>query len=434
MASCSSRLAAEPVRRRVLISAYACRPGHGSESGAGWAWAWEAAREYDVLLVTRSRNVPLIQEFLRANDGSGRRIKLVGIEAGQFAKWAKNAPLGTYLYYAIWQHMLASRINSLCRDFKPEILHHVTFASDWLPTSLRAASGPVTVWGPVGGYEPVRPILRRHLRPLGRMRDQLRWWVTQVPRARIGVRQLCAVDVLVAQNQVVGDWARARRKTCKTTTSIIVDPGVLLEDCSNHRAAREEYLASRRATCTASTVGSMPLRAVWGGRILGWKGWRLAIDALDKTAQSDWRMDVFGTGPGLGAMKRRVRQLGIEQRVRFWGPVTRATFQSELALADAYLSTSIHEAAGWAVAEAATLGVPVVAIPAAGPSQLATSCPSIALVDTEHGPVQGIADVLDRLAEEIRSGKSTSPCDAWIADLSSDRVRGVYELARTQSM
>lgn len=41
---------------RVLVSAYACTPGRGSEPGAGWEWAAAAARENWVLLLTRSNN------------------------------------------------------------------------------------------------------------------------------------------------------------------------------------------------------------------------------------------------------------------------------------------------------------------------------------------------------------------------------------------
>ena len=41
---------------RVLVSAYACEPGRGSEPGIGWNVVRELAREFDVCVVTRDSN------------------------------------------------------------------------------------------------------------------------------------------------------------------------------------------------------------------------------------------------------------------------------------------------------------------------------------------------------------------------------------------
>ena len=39
-------------RLRVLLSAYACEPGKGSEAGNGWNWARELSRYEDVWVLT----------------------------------------------------------------------------------------------------------------------------------------------------------------------------------------------------------------------------------------------------------------------------------------------------------------------------------------------------------------------------------------------
>ena len=41
---------------RILVLAYACEPGTGSEPGTGWMWSRMLARFGDTTVVTRSNN------------------------------------------------------------------------------------------------------------------------------------------------------------------------------------------------------------------------------------------------------------------------------------------------------------------------------------------------------------------------------------------
>ena len=41
---------------RILISAFACGPNHGSEDGVGWNWAIEAAKlGHEVIVLTQTK-------------------------------------------------------------------------------------------------------------------------------------------------------------------------------------------------------------------------------------------------------------------------------------------------------------------------------------------------------------------------------------------
>ena len=53
-----------PRRLRVLMSAYACEPGKGSEPGVGWNLAKAMATRHDVWVVTRANNRPVIESEL----------------------------------------------------------------------------------------------------------------------------------------------------------------------------------------------------------------------------------------------------------------------------------------------------------------------------------------------------------------------------------
>ncbi len=39
--------------KRILLSAYACEPGLGSEAGIGWNWTRQVSQRYDTWLITR---------------------------------------------------------------------------------------------------------------------------------------------------------------------------------------------------------------------------------------------------------------------------------------------------------------------------------------------------------------------------------------------
>ena len=49
----------------VLLSAYACEPGKGSEPEVGWQWALQMARFHNVTVLTRTNNRAAIEAALR---------------------------------------------------------------------------------------------------------------------------------------------------------------------------------------------------------------------------------------------------------------------------------------------------------------------------------------------------------------------------------
>ena len=54
---------------RILLSAYACEPGRGSEPALGWGWATELARSgHQVWVLTRADNRPAIERDALAAD------------------------------------------------------------------------------------------------------------------------------------------------------------------------------------------------------------------------------------------------------------------------------------------------------------------------------------------------------------------------------
>jgi hypothetical protein len=55
----------------VLLSAYACEPGKGSEPGIGWNLARHLAEHHEVWVLTRTNNRPAIEAELARNPVPG---------------------------------------------------------------------------------------------------------------------------------------------------------------------------------------------------------------------------------------------------------------------------------------------------------------------------------------------------------------------------
>jgi glycosyltransferase involved in cell wall biosynthesis len=159
--------------------------------------------------------------------------------------------------------------------------------------------------------------------------------------------------------------------------------------------------------------GERPV-AVFAGRLLAWKGARLALEAIAQPSVADWRLEVYGEGYELAALRRLSAELGVADRIRFYGRVPRERVLEAFSRADAMLFPSMHDQAGWVAAEASTLGLPVVCLPLGGPATLAERNAFVAEID---------GDLPARLAEQLVAAraKGGTPHDRW----SSERLPGV---------
>ncbi|QCB94434.1 glycosyltransferase [Cellulomonas shaoxiangyii] len=374
-------------RPRVLVSAYACGPGDEPEANAGWAFAVAAATHHDVHVVTRERFRPAVERALAADPDLSRHLTVEHLELGPRLVALKRGALGVYWYYVVWQRAFARRATAMHARTPFDVVHHVTFANDWLPCGAATLEGPALVWGPVGGASAL-PVLRlaRWLGVRGTLVEAVRVVATGVPRAVWGDRAARRAAVVVAQNADVAQ--RFRR-----AAHVLVEPNAAFAPLSTPDGAEPR---GRRV-------------AVLAARLLAWKGGRLAVTAMADPALDGWRLDVYGTGYEERALRRLAQRLGVADRVHLRGHRPRAEVLRAFASADALLFPSMHDQAGWVAAEASSLGTPVVCLPLGGP-------PLLAADNARVVPLDG--DVPAALAAAVRGtlDRPGHPHDRWRAD------------------
>src|ERR1700730_15992707 len=100
---------------RILLSAYSCEPGKGSEPEVGWRWAWQMARWHDVTVLTRAKNEATIREGL-AHKGEMPGLHFVFHDLPEPLLRLKRQ-LGWHdAYYLLWQSSARAVIAQLCRE------------------------------------------------------------------------------------------------------------------------------------------------------------------------------------------------------------------------------------------------------------------------------------------------------------------------------
>src|SRR5579884_4234568 len=90
-------------RLRVLLSAFACEPGKGSEPEVGWQWALQMARFHDITVLTQSKNRLAIEKVLQASQGSQPQPHFIYFDLPKWVQQLRKFPIGLRIYYVFWQ-------------------------------------------------------------------------------------------------------------------------------------------------------------------------------------------------------------------------------------------------------------------------------------------------------------------------------------------
>jgi glycosyltransferase involved in cell wall biosynthesis len=149
-------------------------------------------------------------------------------------------------------------------------------------------------------------------------------------------------------------------------------------------------------------AADMPFRIAFSGRLVPWKGHRVLLDALarlDAAGKSAWEAWIIGGGDDdayLRELEAFTTSHGLADRVRFLGHV--AAPRDLVGQCDVLVHASEREPFGLVVAEAMSLGVPVIASDTAGPREIVRPGETGWLVRV--GDAEALATRLDTLMRD----------------------------------
>jgi glycosyltransferase involved in cell wall biosynthesis len=150
-----------------------------------------------------------------------------------------------------------------------------------------------------------------------------------------------------------------------------------------------------------------PAQLLFVGRVVYQKGLDVLLGALADLQHLRWRLVIAGDGPLREALQAQAESLGVGERVRFAGWLSRDDLIPEYRKANLFVFPSRHEGMPNAVLEAMASGLPVIASRIAGNEELVLPGKTGLLV-----PVDDVAGLREALGELIPSGSKRAAMGA----------------------
>lgn len=371
---------------RILLSAFACAPGSGSEPGVGWAWATELSRDHDVVVLTDTSFRQDIEDENAREPRSSLRFVYVGTGPSSYEG------LAIYRYYALWQRRALKAAMGEHSRAPFDLVHHVTYGSHRVSSPLWRLGVPL-VFGPVGGGEdaPLRFYAPGVVGVAETPRELVRWASNRLVRVQLGRRRnlMKTAAIAVTTEATAATLPRQTRARTQILPSSTLDSEVVAD-------LRELHPRPGRPT---------GISALYAGRLLGWKGLRLALHGFARYAAEypHARLSVFGDGRAERGMRRLACRLGVDDQVSWRGRVARTELLQAYEDHQVFLFPSLHDSSGFVTAEALLAGLPVICLPLGGPGQVTSPATgAIAPVASPAAAVAGIDRGLRDMTDPVK--------------------------------
>ncbi|MDP4299066.1 glycosyltransferase family 4 protein [Leptothrix discophora] len=368
---------------RILVSAFAIRPNVGSEHGVGWNWVVELAKD--------GHSVDILTDTSRVLDVERGILKL-GLERvrvhGYRPICLRFVPLraGTaQLLYSAWQYGLFFYARALHLKFSFDVAIHATYGVFRTPSFLGLLGIPF-IFGPVGGAEDAPwklkkplPISSKLFECLRAIANRLSWF-----NPFLHLSWLSATLILAKTQQTklfLPPYARAK-------TEVYPEIGI-------------NFDVDARLFELSERIASNVIDILYVGRLLGWKGGYLVIDAFARILDiyPKARLTIVGDGSEGEWLKMRAQSLGIDESISWIPHLPQADLFGIYRRCNCFLFPSLHDSSGNVVLEAMSFGLPVVCLDLGGPATLVDSSCSIVV------PVKNLSseDIAKKLAESVVS-------------------------------
>ncbi len=344
---------------RVLLSAYQCGPGMGSVSQIGWEWYSRLTQRIPVTLLTHVRNRPALEAAgaplghseIRYIDTEWIAGPLYRLASRLFPKSQHSVFLLSSLDYYFYDH-------DLCRQFRGDgvkrnwdIVHAVTPVSPSGATRLHKLGLPVVLGPWNGGLSSPRAFPEI-------MREDSSW----LYRVREAGRYL---DLVFGTTNSAAAILTATRATDESIPAANRDRCIrMIENAVNLDLFQP-------ATWDPAPSATQPLRVLFVGRLVPFKGVSMLLDAVARVrSQFPIEVVIAGDGPLRGELEEHARGLGISQLVRFRGALPLNAVADEMRRAHVFCLPSVRESGGAVVLEAMAASLPVIAVNYGGPAEI----------------------------------------------------------------
>ena len=341
---------------KVLINAYACSPGIGSEPGMAWNWVKNLAKFCELYIITEGEFRERIEAVVPTLEQGGNMHFYYNPVSDEIRKMCWNqGDWRFYKYYRQWQWKTYLMAKDICETEKIDVLHQLNmigFREPGYLWKLSKENGVPFVWGPIGG---LKQFPTAYLKGSGlkmqlfmRLKNFLNIW--QLKHKKRVDEALKTAKLLISS---IPDSYRALKKYKGLESMVIPETGCFLsDDISTDRFDDEEF------------------HIMWVGKFDFRKQLPLALQAVALAKNPKLKLDVYGSGSvGQVEMAKRMgEELGISQQVIWHGNQKNDVIMEAMRKAQLFFFTSVNEDTSTVVLEAVSNRLPVVCFNACGMS------------------------------------------------------------------
>ncbi|NJM17701.1 MAG: glycosyltransferase [Richelia sp. RM2_1_2] len=388
---------------KILISAYSCEPGRGSEPGVGWNVVRAVAEHHEVWVLTRpDESKHIIEAELARNPVPNLHFVYFTLPFWKDSlRWGQSGAM--QIHYYLWQIQAYFVARKLHREIGFDLTHHVTFVKYSNPSFLSLLPIPF-VWGSVGGGESAPKAFWQDFSSKAKTYERLRGLAR-------GVGELDPLTRLTARRSALV------RATTEDTAQRIRQWGIKNVEVISESGLPQQEI--QRLGEFPMPQGS-PVRFISMGRLLHWKGFHLGLRAFAKANIPDAEYWLMGDGVERDNLQNLAEELGIAQKVKFWGRLPREQSLEKLSECIALVHPSLHDSGGWVCLEAMAAGRPVICLDLGGPAVQVT--PETGFKVAAHTPEQAVED----LAQAMRSLAQEEQLRFTMGEAAKNRVTQIY--------
>lgn len=386
---------------KVLINAYACSPGMGSEPGMAWNWVKNLAKFCELYIITEGEFRERIEAVVPTLEQGGNMHFYYNPVSDEIRKMCWNqGDWKFYKYYRQWQWKTYHMAKDICGKERIDVLHQLNmigFREPGYLWKLSKENGVPFVWGPIGGLKqfPTAYLKGAGLKMQLFMRLKNFFNIWQLKHEKRVDEALKTAKLLISS---IPDSYRALKKYKGLESMVIPETGCFLsDDISTARFDNEEF------------------HIMWVGKFDFRKQLPLALQAVALAKNPKLKLDVYGSGSvGQVEMAKRMgEELGISQQVIWYGNQKNDVVMEAMRKAQLFFFTSVNEDTSTVVLEAVSNRLPVVCFDAFGMSavidasvgrKIALSQPSQSAHDFARilNELEGNRALLKQLSENCR--------------------------------
>lgn len=367
---------------KILVSAYACSPFHGSEPGMGWNFIKNLSLYYNVHVITEEYEFKADIEHYLEDKPEYAKITFHYIPREHHETLRKFWPPSYYWYYKQWQkkaYHLAVQLD-IEEDF--DIIHQLNMVGFREPGFLWKIDKPF-VWGPIGGLEnsPWRflPSLGFNGFVFYICRNVLNFFQRNFSsRPKRAAKRMGAV--LIAASPGI----RLLIKQLWDTDSVVICEVGQMESASVDIPVRNDDL----------------IKIVWSGQHTPGKNLSLLLKALVRLS-IPYEIHILGVGIETDKWKTLAKRLGISHRCVWHGWLPRESSLRVMKEGHVFCITSVSDLTSTVILEAISLGLPIVTLDHCGFANVVTERCGIKIpVTTPDEASEGIARAIELLFKD----------------------------------